>query len=371
MKNTVPGLYIHIPFCVQKCDYCGFYSIAANQNEIDFFVAKLEEEIERTFSNKGKFKVNTIFIGGGNPTCIGFERFNRIVKKLQTHIDFSEIQEFTIETNPETFDKNWAILLKQIPNIRISMGIQRLSDKELTLLGRRARLDDVYRAAETICMHFENFSFDFIMGVPGCKTLAPELADFLIKFPARHISAYFLTLEPESVMEKRVLNDELPDPDNVGPEELYEVRHVLKDLGFSHYEISNYAKPGFECKHNLGYWLNQNYFALGPSGVATLDMKRISNPANLLDWATFENQEIEQLSEIDLKNEFIMLRLRLLNEGLNIDLLKKRFGNLTEEFLKTLDIELESGNLIKVNQNVILSEKGIAFANSIISKFFI
>ena len=361
------GLYIHIPFCCKKCDYCSFYSIVPTKNLIDLYLEKLQSEAEfrlKTYADP----VYTVFVGGGDPFTLETEQLNQLKNIVLQNIDGSQIQEWTFEGNPENLTIQKAEALASIPALRISMGVQRLKDEELSILGRRARMKQIMKAAE-ICFGLNfNTGFDFIIGVPGCESIANDLNSFLNTFPARHISTYFLSIEPDTPIARKFSSQQIA---NTGPEELFGVKEVLSGRGFEHYEISNFALKNFRCLHNLNYWYGKNYIGLGPAAVSTINNLRSRNPSDLQCYLRNEPAQIEELSRSDKRNEFLMLRLRLLRDGLDLNEFSEKFGEPDQDFFRKLQLQLEQ-RLIEKSGNIIrLTEKGIVFADNVMAELFI
>ena len=338
--------------------------------EIDRYLQRLaEESVQR--QRDWSVRVKTVFVGGGNPTALGFQGITRLVEIIGLWGADGSFDEVTFETNPETLTPEILKSISGLPGLRLSMGIQRLDDGELELLGRQARLESVYRALDLACSRVENVSVDLILGVPGCQPLAAELAAILQRFDLKHVSAYFLTVEENTPMQRRILEGSLPDPSETGPEELYLVREVLLKNGFEHYEISNYARPGYRCRHNLNYWQAGNYIGLGPSAVSFHGSSRTSNVADLQLWLIGEMPEVENLSETDRRNEFVMLSLRLLCDGLDLHALEKRFGRQSDDFFRNLQAQIAFGNLLQHAGRVCLSDAGLAMADNVMASLFV
>ncbi len=373
MSENLPaatGLYVHVPFCFSRCDYCGFYSTLPGEGSIEQYLLRLQNESEaaRTCCHG---QVKTVFIGGGNPTTLGLHGIRRLFSLLEPWFSGSRPEEITLETNPETLTAELVDYLSAIDGIRLSMGIQRLRDDELALLGRRARLDSVNRALDMACSRLNNVSVDLILGVPGCPSLADDLAVLLRRFDVQHVSAYFLTVEDGSRLQRRILNGELPDPAETGPEELFAVRETLKNHGFEHYEISNYARSGRRCRHNLNYWQAGDYVGLGPSAVSCHTDCRTTSPADFALWLAAAPQHVEKLSPVDRRNEFVMLSLRLIADGLDLAALEKRFGRQPAEFVEELTRQIAAGNLeTPESGRVRLTDQGLAVSDSVIAGLF-
>ncbi|EKD84195.1 MAG: coproporphyrinogen III oxidase [uncultured bacterium] len=313
-----------------------------------------------------------MFVGGGNPTCIGLEKLKRLVDIIMPYLpDKSALQEWTFESNPETLTGEMVDFLATLPSIRLSIGIQRLNDHELSVLGRRASMDAVNRAMDMVFSRVQNVGGDFIMGVPGCPSLAGDLHNLVEKYPFSHVSAYFLTVEENTPLQRSITSGLLPDPADIDATELYEIRDALVASGFEHYEISNYARPGFRCRHNLNYWRPGSYIGLGPAAVSSADDIRLSNVADLSRWLTNEAPALEKLSQKDRRNEHLMLRLRLLLDGLDIVDFERHFGRQADEFYTTLTGQIDSGNLLRYDNLVRLTDQGLRIADEVMASLFI
>jgi oxygen-independent coproporphyrinogen-3 oxidase len=366
-------LYVHVPFCFSRCSYCAFYSQLPSEGDVERYLRGLEAEAERRLGEPfAAKKLRTVFVGGGNPTMLGARGLERFLAILGRFVAFDGLEEFSFETNPETLNAEVLRVLAAVPKLRLSMGIQRLHNAELAILGRNARMDAVYQALDLAFGVTSNVSGDFILGVPGCSSVALALAGLLKRFPLKHLSAYFLGVVEGTPMWEAVQRGQLEDPDEIGPEELYQVREALAALGFEHYEISNYALPGFECTHNMGYWLAEDYIGLGPSAVSCEGAERLSNVSDFEAWLAGAKPELETLDFAAQRNEFLMLHLRMLERGLDLNLFESRFGKQTAEFYASVTQQIKQGNLIidPENHTIRLSTPAIAFANSIISNLF-
>ncbi len=364
------GLYVHVPFCLSRCDYCGFYSTVPVSGSVDAYLVRLAEEAVAARVG-GPEAVDTVFVGGGNPTAIGLTGITRLLEIIRPFYAAKPPVEMTFETNPETLTSEIVDLLADLPGIRLSIGVQRLADSELVLLGRHARLDAVYRSLDLACARIENIGIDLILGVPGCPSLAAAAAALLQRFDLKHVSAYFLTVEANTPLHRRIEAKELPDPSEIGPEELFELRAVLLAAGFEHYEISNYARPGRRCRHNLGYWHADDYIGIGPSAVSCRNGLRLTAPADLQRWLHSCQPQQELLSAIDRRNEFLMLSLRLLSDGLDLAQLTARFGAQPTEFFAELEHQIIQGNLEKNGECVRLTDRGLAIADHVMASLFV
>ena len=364
------GLYVHVPFCLSKCGYCAFYSTVPTQAAIDAYLDKLENELHTEVTGPAGVGIKTIFIGGGNPTAIGAGSLVRLLRMLRSAVSENSIEEWSIETNPETLTDETAAVLRDVPGLRLSMGLQRLRDDELAVLGRCGKVSTGRKAIERALSLTSRVGVDLILGVPGCSSLAPALADLVSGFPIEHVSAYFLTLEEGTPLEERVRKGLFPDPADVGPEELFEVGDVLAAAGFEHYEISNFARAGGRCRHNMNYWHSGEYIGLGPAAVGTRGGSRLSKPPDIASWLRGAAVETERLTDGDVLRETVMLRLRLVSDGLDLEWLADRFGSLSKTFVEAVNDQCAAGMLRMNGSNITLTRQGIAVANKVISALF-
>lgn len=368
---TGPGLYIHVPFCTaRKCDYCAFYSIPFDEHMLNAYLNRLADDLKETIDEHAAQTIKTIFVGGGNPTCLGAHGLESLIKIITEHGPKNAV-EFSFETNPETFTPEVADVLGQVPNVRISMGVQRLQDSDLATIGRRSVMATLHGGLSLACTRFKNVSADFILGVPNAESIAKDLDQFLCDYPLQHISTYFLSADEGTPFRYMVEQNELPDPADIGSEELFQVRDLLLRHGYSHYEISNFAQNNFKCKHNLNYWKSGDYKGVGPAAVSTWQGVRHYNVPDVNRWLAGEKPVLEQLDQNDRRNEFVMLRLRLLDSGLNISLLEGKFGSQPDSFYSELDWHLLEGNLVKSGNTVQLTDAGIIVADRVMSSLFI
>ena len=379
------GLYLHIPFCVKKCSYCDFYSLPARQNTIESYVQAVLREAEKyspiipLAPSRERVGVRgdsiqchaeapqypsfqTLYIGGGTPSLLGAEHLTALIIGLAKTFDLGNtnssmigssplrgeesgegvpLLESTIEVNPESATPEFLQTANDLGFNRISFGVQSLSDNELKSVGR------IHTAAQAIAaiklaqnLKFKAISADLIIGLPGqtwpslCQSL-----ETLVGMGIQHLSVYCLSLEEGTLL----ANNPPPDlpSDDLQASLFGETKKYLNLCGYAHYEISNFALKGFECLHNLNYWRGGEYLGLGPAAASHLDGKRFKNYANLdayLANPTGQVEYVEELSAKDKAAEEAMLRLRLLEEGLDTDELASKFG---EENVKAIIGRLE------------------------------
>jgi oxygen-independent coproporphyrinogen-3 oxidase len=319
------GLYVHIPFCVRKCGYCDFYSEAGRLHLMDAYLQALPAEAGQ-YRDPG---FNTLYIGGGTPSLLGAAGLEQLMVGLAACLDLSNLGEATIEANPDTAGGGFLCAALACGINRLSIGVQSLNDDELTKSGRLHNavqaLAAIDRAREC---GFEDISADIIVGLPGQTPLSLEnTLGRLVNSAVTHISAYCLSIEPGSGFAAHPPPD-LPDDDAQAGLFEFAARY-LKDNGFVHYEISNFARPGRECRHNLNYWRGGEYLGLGAGAASHLKGRRFKNAADLDGYikAPLASQcEAEELGAEAKSAEEAMLRLRLLEEGLDIGSLAARYG---------------------------------------------
>ncbi len=321
----MPGLYVHIPFCRRKCSYCDFYSLAGRQKSLDSYIDAILSEAE-TYPG---LLFDTLYIGGGTPSLMGGKLLKKLLDGLKNRFDLSGLIEASIEANPESAAREFLEAAKESGINRVSFGVQSLNDDELKSVGRihsTGQAIEAIRLAKSV--GFPAISADLIIGLPGQtrKSLLQSI-DRLAGLEIQHLSAYCLSLE-----EGTPLSDNPPDnlaSDDEQAELFEEAAARLVELGFVHYEISNFARPGYACRHNLNYWRGGEYLGLGAAAASHLRGKRSRNKSDLDAYLKNPAGQVEYVEELDgnkKATEEAVLRLRLLEEGLNPDAMVRKFG---------------------------------------------
>lgn len=376
------GIYIHIPFCKQKCYYCDFVSYSNKCNEVKEYIESLKKEIkEFDFSN---YKVTSIYIGGGTPSYIDsiyiVEILSELKEKLKCNlIEFKDI-EITIEVNPGTVDTKKLNDYKKLGINRLSIGLQSTKNDILKKIGRIHTYQEfleIYKLARKT--GFKNINIDLMIGIPGQKIgdLKNTLQD-IIKLEPEHISVYSLIIEENTPIEKMLENGEIKLPDEDLERNMYwYVKNTLELNGYNHYEISNFAKLGKESRHNLNCWNQEEYIGFGVAAHSYLNDIRFSNTINVEEYIQHiennrkeENIQIEESQSLeDKKNEFMMLGFRKI-QGVDIARFKEKFiDNPIFLYRENLNKLVEEG-LIEVDLNHIkLTNKGIDLANLVFEEF--
>ncbi|MCX6149164.1 MAG: radical SAM family heme chaperone HemW [Ignavibacteriales bacterium] len=374
MKES--ALYVHIPFCDHKCIYCDFYSIVTKDNVANYLGAITKEIIN--YSNefqKGR-NFTSIFFGGGTPSLMEPDYLGDLISCLKNYYPVSDDAEITLETNPGTVDKSKLKKIKEVGFNRISIGVQSFNDDELKFLtrihDRQLALTTINDASE---VGFENISIDLIFNIPGqTKDMWLRNLETAVSLPIKHISAYSLILEKGTILNKMVLDGkvELQDSDYEG-----EIYHLTMDYlnkkGFIQYEVSNYAKTGYECRHNNSYWHYKDYLSFGTSAHSFINGKRWWNFSSLKHYLlsidekgkAMANSEI--LTEEQMLSEYVMLALR--SDGLNLNGLKEKFGDKWLNESMTNIKSLERKGLLHIKKDMItLTQKGYALCDKILEK---
>jgi len=368
------ALYIHIPFCDHKCIYCDFYSIITSDN-ISSFLQSLKKEIKYYAENYSSNRIITsIFFGGGTPSLMQPEYLEEIISSIAENYTVSTEAEITMETNPGTVDKDKLQKFRSSGINRISIGVQSFNDDELKFL---TRVHNSNTAVETLHIAsevgFENISLDLIFNLPKqSKQMWLRNLKQAIQLPIKHISTYSLTLERGTILNKMVLDGKVTLQDNDHDADLYETTiDFLTQNGFYQYEVSNFAKPGYECRHNNAYWQYKDYLGLGTSAHSFVDGKRWWNYSSLkryiseIDTNGYAVANYEALSAEEFHNEYVMLALR--SSGIKLNKYKNTFGdNWLKKNYSYLE-KLENENFIFLNDsNIKLTKKGYTVCDEIL-----
>lgn len=369
----VGGIYVHIPFCKSKCPYCDFYSFCKGEEYKKNYVSSLIDEIKtnrrlNTCLDKSRFISDTIYLGGGTPSVLSGEELYNIITAIKESFTITENAEITVECNPNSDIEALIPYFKACGVNRVSLGMQSAVDVERKKLGRTANKQRIFDIINVLkANEITNISLDIMLGIPE-QTLhsLKETLDFIRLYEIKHVSAYILNIEENTPFFKMKEKLNLPDEDEIC--ELYEyTSKFLKDIGFSHYEISNFAIPGFESKHNNKYWLLEDYVGLGPAAHSFINGKRYYFKSDIESFIAGETPLFD-CDGGDLA-EYIMLRLRL-KEGLKLSDLAKKYGTETLDSIRLKAIRLKEQGLVEFNGDQIsLTEKGFLLSNSIINEF--
>lgn len=319
----MPGIYIHVPFCDGKCPYCDFYSRRGTENDRNSFVEAVKTAIDRWEKTHGRERAETVYFGGGTPNLLGAERLAALLSQVARSFDLAAAAEVTLEANPTHVDEGFFRAVKEAGFNRLSMGMQSVNENELELLGRKHTPKDVEAAVQAArAAGFENLSLDLMLGLPGgTKEKLLQSIEFAAGLEPEHISSYLLKIEPGTPFSARHLV--LPEDDCAADQYLFCVEELEK-RGYEQYEISNFARPGRESRHNLVYWHGEEYLGFGPAAHSFYHGKRFYYPRDfegfLAGNAPCPDGEGGSFSE------YAMLNLRL-KEGLHLAQCRERFGS--------------------------------------------
>lgn len=379
MINKMCGIYIHIPFCRRKCIYCDFYSVCYDKELSGSFVTALNKSIENRADKK--IKVDTIYFGGGTPTALESRELVSVLNTVKNSFDVSNDAEITVEANPCTVtDESLSELFCGGFN-RISFGIQSAVNGELSAL---SRLHTFEQAKEAVLnaekAGFSNISADIMIGIINqTNESLVESIEKITALPVKHISAYMLKIEENTPLDAIIKKNSdilksIADEDALSDRYLL-MCDLLEQKGFSQYEISNFAKPGFESRHNLKYWRCEEYLGFGPHAHSYFNNKRYFEDCDVIRFIEHngESQLTYTDTDIDKAEEYIMLSLRLKN-GLDIDRLlsldiKGRYKNIVSDAMKINRLSKERLiNISEDKKNISLTKKGFLVSNTVIAK---
>ena len=387
MQEKELGIYIHIPFCKQKCYYCDFVSFSNKEGYIEKYVETVKREIDSY--DLPNYNITTIYIGGGTPSRIPSEKIQEILEKIKQKIPKNQTRwediEITIELNPGTVEEEKIKKYKEIGINRLSIGLQSTNNKLLKEIGRIHTFEDFKNTYNLVKkVGFENINVDLMIGLPN-QTISDvkESLNEIIKLNPTHVSVYSLIVEENTKMEQLINNKELQLPDEELERQMYwYVKNILELNGYNHYEISNFAKKGKESKHNLNCWEQKEYIGLGLAAYSYLNGVRYGNTSNIEEYINvqdfFNRSELEEsgiriVDEVqtleDKRKEYMLLGLRKI-EGVSIQKFKEKFiENPIFLFRKELE-KLVNEELIAIDGDCIrLTNKGLDLANIVWEEF--
>lgn len=382
-------IYIHIPFCVKKCDYCDFLSFSCDEETKDKYVNKLLEEIRYYGTVYGKAgrgeKVSSVFFGGGTPSTLEPNQVSMIMKELRTSFDIEETAEITIECNPGTLTPKKVQTYKEEGINRISLGLQSTNDEELKSIGRIHTYDKFIESYNMVReAGFDNVNIDLMSALPG-QTMDSykDTIEKIVALKPEHISAYSLIVEYGTPLYYRIRElDEnlkptgLPDEDTER-EMYYMTGHLLGEAGYNRYEISNYAKKGYECKHNTAYWKRIDYIGMGLGASSCMDDVRFKNTSDMDEYMSgafpnLDDEETCKLSVEDKMSEFMYLGLRMM-EGVSKKEFLRQFGKPFDEIFGEVTAKMENRELVVVEDEDIirLTPLGIDVSNTVLAQYLV
>ncbi len=378
-------LYIHIPFCVQKCFYCDFLSMPVDETVRRHYVRRLIEETEYKSQQYKGYEITSVFFGGGTPSILMETQIAEIMEALQQNFSIQKEAEITIECNPGTLARQKIITYKESGINRISMGLQSANNRELKMLGRIHTYEEFLHNYDLVRKGgIENVNVDLMSALPG-QTVSDweRTLKEILKLRPEHISAYSLIIEEGTPFYQTYEEDEQRREEGEEPKylpneeterEMYRLTGaLLEEKGYMQYEISNYAKKGRECQHNIGYWTRKNYLGLGLGSASLVENVRFSNTSDLQEYLAgdFEEREREVLERREQMEEFMFLGLRMI-KGVSRGDFKKAFGvEIEAVYGEVIKKMVSQGLLQKQAGRISLTEEGISVSNYVMSEFLL
>ena len=373
------SLYIHIPFCAQKCLYCDFPSFARKDHLRKAYIEALNKEIISLREKHNNLEINTIFIGGGTPSVLEADELECLLKEV-AKLNMAKDIEYSMECNPGNLTEEKLEVMKKYGVNRISMGLQAKQDNLLKGLGRihnYKTFKENFLLAKKV--GFNNINVDLMFGLPNQRLNEwEETLREIISLEPAHISAYSLIIEEGTAFYNLYENDKLKLPTEEEERKMYHLaKKILEENGFNQYEISNYAKEGKECRHNLSYWNMDNWIGVGSAAASYINGKRIKNISSVEEYINSINEKGEAVEEIinnsknDNMEEFMFMGLRKIN-GIDENEFKNRFSmNINDVYGEILNKYIDEGLLIRESGRIFLSEKGIEISNIIMADFLL
>ncbi|USD81489.1 radical SAM family heme chaperone HemW [Bacillus safensis] len=371
--------YIHIPFCEHICHYCDFNKFFIKTQPVDEYLAALEKEMQHTIEQKGEQELKTIFIGGGTPTSLTVSQLDKLMNSIHRVLKPTKnLIEFAVEANPDELSLEKLQVLKAAGVNRLSFGVQTFEDDLLKKIGRVHQKKDVLTSFERArAIGFDNISLDLMFGLPHQeKHHVMNSLETAFSLGAEHYSVYSLIVEPKTVFYNLMQKGKLHLPPQEREAEMYElVMDEMERHGFKQYEISNYAKPGFESQHNLTYWSNEDYFGFGAGahgyvdGIRNVNAGPVKHYLELIDQTGFPYKETHQVTKEEQIEEEMFLGLRKI-EGVKSADFQAKYGAAPEALFSTIleDLE-EKGLIVKDDMGIRLTRKGKLLGNEVFQAF--
>ena len=380
-------LYIHIPFCVKKCDYCDFLSFAADEQTQKSYVAALQKELAFYGAKYKDRRITTIFIGGGTPSWLKEDYMQAIMETVYHYFSVEQDAEITIECNPGTITEHKFEVYRRIGINRLSIGLQSVHNEELKILGRIHTFEQFLKTYDMARKHgFSNINIDLMSSLPG---QTPEIfCDSLyqvLKLKPEHISAYSLIIEKgtpfydlykfDAVRQAAGMQTESLPTEEEEYQTTKMTQHILKEAGYHWYEISNFAKPGYECRHNIGYWKRVDYLGVGLGASSLIDNVRYSNTRDLYTYLSVPADSLHetaaQITRNEQMEEFMFLGLRM-RDGFYRDEFTQAFGIPIEAvYGDALNHLQQEELLLKREGRIYLTDKGMDLNNYVVAQFML
>ncbi|RBW70493.1 oxygen-independent coproporphyrinogen III oxidase [Bacillus taeanensis] len=375
---AITAAYLHIPFCEQICHYCDFNKVFLDRQPVEEYLRAMEREMAHTTSRFSDRKMKTIFVGGGTPTALNVEQLELFLNSIHRHFKLADNYEFTFEANPGNIGKDKLKLLKEAGVNRLSIGVQAFQDELLKGIGRTHRYEDIF---EIVSLAYEigihNLSIDLMFGLPHQTVqMFQESLQKAFLLDITHVSAYSLQIEPKTLFYNLMNKGKLKVPSEENEYKMYELlMNEMERNGFAQYEISNFAKPGFESRHNLTYWRNEHYYGIGAgahsyiNGVRRVNAGPLKQYINSITETGFPYREENVLTENEKMEEEMFMGLRKI-KGVSKNEFKKKYNkSIYDVFGEQVTSLAKKGLLIDNEERLTLSKQGIFLGNEVFQQF--
>jgi len=371
-NNETKAAYVHIPFCSHICYYCDFAKVLMTGQPVEAYI----DELLKEYDSYGISNLQTLYIGGGTPSVLPADQLEKLLTHLTKNLDLEELEEFTVEANPSDLTDEVLTVLAQSPVNRISLGVQSFDDKLLKKIGRTHTEAQVYSSIERLrAAGFENITIDLIYGLPNqtMEMVKRDVQKFL-ELDLPHVALYSLILEDHTVFMNRQRRGRLRLPSDDRNADMYEyIIETLTAKGYSHYEVSNFGKIGYESKHNMTYWDNAEYYGVGAGASGYLEGIRYKNHGPVHHYLREENKRVneEVLTRKQRIEEEMFLGLRKKN-GVSIERFHKKFGQTLEEVYGMIIEELTFQKMLfEADGRIQMTEKGFELGNEVFERFLL
>lgn len=378
-KKMAAGIYVHIPFCVRKCSYCDFYSEPVRLELLERYISSLVRETRARAQYWSEQEFDTIYLGGGTPSLLSSAQIEMVLETITANYHISSLPEISMEANPATINLQSLREIQAAGVNRLSLGVQSFRDKELKILGRIHGSQEIWDTVHALnAAGIMNYNLDLIYGIPG-QTLEDWTYNLrmAVQCHPQHISAYLLQLDPATQLAQAIQTGNVKALDeDVEAGMFYSCVDYLSSQGYHHYEISNYAKPGYECRHNIIYWQAREYLGLGAGAVSYHSSARTMNPADLNGYLQATDEEFISESEVletmnsqEKLADAVILGLRM-TSGIIPSELSQRFGiDFKQEYHAIIEKLKQNGLLTMEEDKICLTRQGYFLSNQVFSQF--
>ncbi len=370
--NKTSMIYVHIPFCVKKCDYCDFTSFVCDEDTKSKYFESLFKQIDTESESVGKLPIDSVFIGGGTPSYVNEKYIYKLSEKLKDRFDVKSDAEFTIECNPGSVTKEKLSVYKEAGINRISIGLQSTDNSELKLLSRVHDYEGFLRTYDLVReAGFGNVNIDIMSALPTqTRSSYKKTLERVVSLKPEHISAYSLIVEEGTPFYERYKDGKGLPGEDVDREMYHDTKEFLKANGYERYEISNYARPGFECKHNTGYWTRKPYLGFGLAATSFFNEERSTMHSDLRRYIEGDHEkEVEKISKEDAMAEFMFLGLRL-TKGVSKKAFEEVFSLcIYDVYGKEIEELTKEGLIIDGKEVLYLTDFGLDVSNVAMAKF--